>query len=74
MSCKGEEPRDGDNDKFSLCHFYNWFTELSNLIRTTGDVVEMGGELEPSMKGVSEHVSQGWLKFKLKINLPHCAN
>merc|ERR1712025_794706 len=35
-----EEPRDGDS--FSLCHFYNWFTDLSNLIRTTGDVVEWG--------------------------------
>ena len=55
ISCKGEEPRDGD--KFSLCHFYNWFTDLSNLIRTTGDVAEMGGEMEPSLKGVSKHVS-----------------
>jgi len=48
-----EEPRDGDS--FSLCHFYNWFTDLSNLIRTTGDVVEMGGDMEPSLKGVSKH-------------------
>ena len=57
MSFKGEQPRDGD--KFSLCHFYNWFTDLSNLIRTTGDVAEMGGEMEPSLKGVSKHVSGG---------------
>merc|ERR1712227_1165438 len=51
-----EQPRDGD--KFSLCHFYNWFTDLSNLIRTTGDVVEMGGEMEPSLKGVSKHFDE----------------
>merc|ERR1712029_424172 len=35
-----EEPRDGDS--FSLCHFYNWFTDLSNLIRTTGDLWRWG--------------------------------
>jgi len=51
-----EQPRDGD--KFSLCHFYNWFTDLSNLIRTTGDVAEMGGEMEPSLKGVSKHFDE----------------
>ena len=69
MSFKGEQPRDGD--KFSLCHVYNWFTDLSNLIRATGDVAEMAGveEVEKlfqtTVKGISYYVSgMGILTFR----------
>ena len=68
MSFKGEQPRDGD--KFSLCHVYNWFTDLSNLIRATGVVAEKaGGEVEPlfqtTVKGISYYVSgMGILRFR----------
>merc|ERR1712133_101402 len=53
-----EEPRDGE--KFSLCHIYNWFTDLSNLIRATGVVAEKaGGEVEPLFQTLFQTTAQG---------------
>merc|ERR1712112_317966 len=57
-----EEPRDGDS--FSLCHFYNWFTDLSAnilmMLLTTWMTI-MRRESEVDMTGSKDHLLT-WLK------------